>query len=169
MKIIDEFADIYGYHFVPFYKEAWFLIFMIFLAVSILGAGAYFLWKWLQKKNEERKQLAPWEWAFEALRNLSIERCETRDDFKKFYFEITGLLKEYLFRRYEWKLDDRTDEELLLYLESQEFNWDHIRDLRTVMKHALFVKYAGQDALRSQAEEAVDIIANIVEKTKAEE
>ena len=28
------------------------------------------------------------------------------------------------------------------------------------------MKYAGQDALRSKAEEAVDLVANLVEKTR---
>ena len=169
MRVIDEFHDIYGYYFVPFYKETWFIVCVLIIGFLILGVVILFLWKWWKKKSEIRKLLSPWEWAFEALHNLSISKCENREDFKRFYFQLTDVVKEYLHRRYDWKLDDKTDDELISYLENREFDWNHIRDLRTVMKHALFVKYAGQDALLSQAEEAVDIIANIVEKTRAVE
>ena len=166
MRIIDDFYDIYGYYFVPFYRETWFFVFVSMFIFSLLIVAAWFLWKWWSKRQDIKKTLSPWEWAFEELNKLSISQCESREDFRNFYFLLTDLVKEYLHRCYGWKLDDKTDDEFVAYLEDHDFSFDLVRDLRKILKNALFVKYAGQDALRSQAEEAIDLIVNLVEKTR---
>ncbi len=159
MAPVIFYEEIYDYYTQPFWQTTWFYVSIVIVTALLIGLGVYLFMR------SRTKPLTPWEWALRELRATTPLRCNHKEDFKKFYFRLTDITKIYLYRRYAWDVDDRTDQELVLFLEEQAFDRDTIDMLKKVAEGALWVKYANMDVLKSQAEADWKSIIAMVEHT----
>ncbi len=163
MKNQIDFYESYGYYHQPFWQNFYFKLFILSFLFLILGLFVFFIFKHFNKKK--KKELPAWDWAFLELDKLNLKKCKTKNDFKKFYFDLTKIIKIYFYKRYAWQVLDKTDEELILFLRKVEFDSNLLQDLQTVFNDALFIKFAGQDVLKPQAEKDLKLIKNNVNLT----
>ncbi len=159
-----EFYDIYEYYYRPLWQRAYFKTFFILLCILIIGVVAYFIFRYFSEKRRAKK-LLPWEWATGELQNLSLAKCTTKKDYKKFYFDLTLIIKRYLNRRFHWNTEDKTDEELLKLLEENKFDTSLLEGLKNLVEGALWIKFADEEALKVQAERDLQTGYQIIEKT----
>jgi len=150
-----KFHDIYDFYFVPFYKQSWFIILIIMFFLGIIVACIYLFLQWRVLKREKVIELTSGEWAIQELKKLSVDLCVTKDDYKKFYFRLTEIIKEYIFKQYGWRVQDKTDEELISFLWGVQFDSELIMKLDGIFKGSLLVKFAGGDALNDAAQNAL--------------
>lgn len=159
MDNIIDFYDIYDYYTIPFWQTTWFMICMGLLIACMIAVVIFVM---LRKK----KQQLPWEWAEQQLQELSSMPRVDKNDYKKFYFALTAIIKGYLNRRYQWNLADKTDEELITWLNEQNFDPEIITTLQALADGALSIKFANADALKTQAEADLKTVHIMIEKTK---
>jgi hypothetical protein len=161
MNTQDTFYDIYDYIFVPFWQTKPFIISSIAVAVILLAITAYFIIRWVKKKNAMKKVVTPAEWALEQLRALKPEQYQKKEEFKQFYFTITKIIKSYLKRAYNLDTIEKTDEELIRYLRDKEFHT--LADkLEEVFNSSLLIKFANAQALREQAQKDLLTIISLI-------
>lgn len=85
------------------------------------------------------------------------------------YFSLTQILKKYFNLRYQWQTEDKTDDELLLFLQVHNFEHTLLEQLKKIFSSALWIKFANEEALKSQACDDIKNIRNIIQKTIPEE
>lgn len=158
MDNIIDFYDIYDYYTIPFWQTTWFMVCIGLLIVTI-GVLCFFI---LRKKTTQ----LPWQWAEQEVNRLSQMTLTHKNDYKKFYFTLTTIIKGYLNKQYDWKLDDKTDEELNEWLTQQKFNPEITEMLKKIADGALWIKFANADALKSQADADITKVLLMIEKTK---
>jgi hypothetical protein len=159
MAPVEFYDDIYEYYYPPFWESLLFKITVGIILVALIALG---IWLYLRTK---KKPLSAWEWAHLELSNLTPSRYNTKDDFKKFYFALTSIVKNYLHKRYEWQTVDKTDSELIGLLEQQQFDQEIIDMLKKISESAVWIKFANMDALKSQAETDWKMIASMIIRT----
>lgn len=160
-----DFYDIYGYYYQPIWETKAFKITTIIIILLLVFMTTYLVIRHFVRKKK-MFALLPWQWAFDKLNILSQKNFTTKNDFKKFYFELTDIIKGYLNKRYDWKTLDKTDNELITYLEIQKFDKTLLLNLRKLTEGAIWVKFANEAALKTQAESDLKLAYEIVEKTK---
>ncbi|MFH1461828.1 MAG: hypothetical protein ABIF12_02700 [bacterium] len=166
MEKVTDFYESYGYYSQPLWKNIYFKIFIILFFILLVGIIIFFVIKYINKKKE--RKLFSWEWAYLQLNKIDIKSCESKNDFKKFYFDITEVIKNYFQKRYDWNVLDKTDEELIHFLILHKFDLILVKDLKSVFDDAQFIKFADQEAFRPQAEKDLKFVFNLVEKTKVD-
>ena len=164
MKNKIDFYEIYDYYYQPICDRRSFKIIIILLSLFFLGILIFFIIKYFLRRSKEEKML-PWQWAFMILKKLSIEQCISKDDYKKFYFELTRIFKKYLHKRYNWNTEDKTDEELINFLENKKFDNYLLHNLKQVFGEALWIKFADEEVLKFQAQKDLKMIYEVIEKT----
>lgn len=157
---MQKFYEIYDYHYPPWWTQTWAKV-AIAGAIIALVLAVILIIKW-----KKRKPLLPWEWADAQLKKLSPQSCKTKDDFKKFYFELTMLFKRYFNKRYFWLTEDKTDDEFIVFLQEQHFDQEQREHLAKIFTGATWIKFANEEAIRSQASEDLAQAHKIIEKTK---
>ena len=125
MQVDLEFYDIFDYYHVPFWQKSWFIISACIVAFVLITLATYFLYMRLHKKK-----LTAWEWARKELAGLNTNKCTTQQDYKKLYYRLTDIIKTYLARRYAWSTHEKTDDEIITFLEKQKFDTDIIGMLK---------------------------------------
>ena len=163
MKTDTDFYDIFDYYHIPFWKTVWFKISVgitIFLLIALI---TYLILK------RKKREVTPWEWAAEKIQQLPLEKCLTKADYKKFYFDLTLILKQYLHKRYFWKTEDKTDEELIKYLHKQGFDETLLEALKKMLEGAVWIKFAGNEVIKTQAEADHKIALSLIKKTTPDE
>ncbi len=153
------FHDIYGYHEVFFYQTIYFKLLLVLFCI-IFFYGVYYLFKKRKKRKKE-----PWDWALYKIAGINIEACETKKDFKKLYFDVTTILKQYFHKRYGWKTASKTDEELIAYLKKQKFDEKLLDELKKMLEGSVWIKFANQDVIKTQAQKDIKTSVAIIQKT----
>jgi hypothetical protein len=163
MQAQTDFYEIYDYFYQPLLEKT---SFRILLALFVLAIIALIFILFFKRK---KRPVAVWEWALKELSALKPERCITKLEYKSFYFQLTGILKTYLNKRFSWQTEDKTDEELILYLQKQDFDSNLMEQLEKALHGASWVKFANEDALKKQAESDLKTVISVVEQTKISE
>jgi hypothetical protein len=157
------FYDPYDIWYHPFWSEKWFLWVKILLGFFIglaLLFSLYFLYR------RFKKQITPWNRAFFALNTIIITEHMSDLDAKKWYSLITNVLKTYLYERYGYVLEGKTDTEVIDYLKAQHFE-SKVIDLYTVIVDAAIrYKFADQRARTSDMKVALTYATEIIKITK---
>lgn len=159
-----DFYEIYGYYETPFFESAYFWIAVIISALLLIGIGIYFYYS-----KRKKTPLTPWEWATAELKKITIDSCKTKNDYKKMYFSMTTTIKKYFHLRYLWQTEDKTDDELLQFLSAHNFDPSLCDQLKKICASAIWIKFANEDALKTQAIEDLTIVRLIIQKTIPEE
>jgi len=158
-KIID-FYDIYDYYYPPFWQTTWFWVTCVLVLLAVVGLTIFLI------KRRRTPNISAWDWARGQLIKLNLAQCNSKDDYKKFYFGLTSIIKTYLHKRYGWKTEDKTDDEIISFLEQQKFDPEIIKMLSKVGEGALWIKFANMGALKSQAETDLQMIQSMIERTR---
>lgn len=153
------FHDIYDYYYQPFTQT---LSFKILIALGIFifaGIIVYII------KRRKKRIIPAWEWALQSIDSLDINNCKTKKDFKRLYFSLTEIIKQYLYKRYAWKTLNKTDEELISYLTEQKFDAELLASLQKMLEGAVWIKFAGEDIIKTQTLKDLDIAKQLIKET----
>lgn len=159
MESASTFHEIYGYYYTPIYQEPWFIILASLVGVVLIALLGYLLYK------RRYRPLTPWQWALLEMSKLPIATYSCKDDYKKFYFTITTILKTYLEKRYHWDTQDKTDEELATFLHLHGFNTELLENLKKMLQGATWIKFANEEAIKTQVNEDLKTAQLIIKKT----
>ena len=157
---ILDFYDIYEYYSTPYWQKPWFYVSAIFLVGLLIGLLVFYIW------FKRRHLMAPWDWAFNELARLSKKSLQTKDDIKRYYFELTRIIKTYLAKRYDWNIYNKTDDELVMFLEEKKFNADLIAMLKKTAEGAQWIKFANETALKAQIDQDLQTVKTLIEQTR---
>ena len=154
--------------------KLWWTIFFVFLGLLIIGGLVY--WFVLRKKplTEEEKValLPPYDRAILQLKELENSRYLIQDEFKKYYSELTDIVRSYLEEDAKVSaLESTTDqliEKLELLKDAGELNIEEetILQFKKVLQTADLVKFAKSRPALTVAEQDREVIEGIVVKTK---
>lgn len=157
-----ELYDIYGVWHVPFWQTTPFIIFVWAVIGIIVGALIYALIRFMLKR---KKPLKPWVWADRELDALWERRGFTREDGKRFYSQLTEIIKQYLEKRYGYQVRSATDIELLAYLRDHHFDPELCNELTRIFEGMQEIKFANLDAIPENIERDFTLSKAFVAKT----
>ena len=153
--------------------KLWWTIFWVLLALGIIGGLVY--WFFLRKKplTEEEKEalLPPYDRALLELKKLENSRYLIQDEYKKYYSELTDIVRSYLEEDVNVSAMESTTSELITKLEvlkdSGELNLEDetIKQFRKILQTADLVKFAKSRPAVSIAEQDRKLVEDIVIKT----
>ena len=119
------------------------------LGVVLLLAA---LWYWNKRRNsseaaveEAQPPPLPDVWAFEALSSLEQKKLWQEGEVKAHYTELTGILREYLERRYNIHAMEQTSDEIILQLEKLKLDRELLQDTEQLLSVADLIKFAKAD------------------------
>ena len=122
---------------------------VIGVLITIILIGLTYLIVVYQKKISDRKKaIPPFEKAIKALKELEKRDPKIQEDFKKYYSELTEVVRRYLQEEVNIDALESTSDQLLLKLEiykkdgKLDLEETTIKNLKTVLKTADLVKFA---------------------------
>jgi hypothetical protein len=136
---------------VGFYAP-WLIPALLILAAALLLAALGWLWK---KRKKGRgietiiPELPPEMTALQALDGISDVR---RQDGQAFYFQLSAILRQYIFARFTVGAPEMTTEEFLPCIEGLPIDNDLARGLRQLCRAMDPVKFGGQTVTEKQME-----------------
>lgn len=160
MENKPEIFEIFEYYYEPFYQTIYFKILIALVIISLVGLIIFVVLK------RRKKIISPAQWAAQELAKIHIDSYQTKHDIKRFYYAITMIMKEYLFRRFGWLTLNKTDDELVPYLKKQGFNPELLEALKTMLEGSQVVKFANQDVLKTQARKDYNLAQDLIKKTE---
>lgn len=165
MQAPIETFDVYEYVYKPFWQSTSFKVTAGIFLFIFLTLFSYLIYRYIQHRRGIRRRLDPWEWAFEEIDRLNPAAARGKDDFKRIYFDLTRVLKLYVGMRYGWQVADKTDQELVLFL--QEEGWDSqlTESLTTLLESAVKVRFANEAGLKAQIDHDIEIMRAIIHRT----
>lgn len=153
------FHDIYDYNVIANWYDHITLSIIIMILI-IFFIISLFIW------YRYRKNLTPWDLALLDLSKQHPSACKSKQDFKKLYFHLTFIIKNYLHSRYQWAIIDKTDQELVEWLEEKQCAKNIIDTIKKISNDAIWIKFANVEALLSQAEENWKLLEQMIIQTK---
>lgn len=155
--------DIYDVSYTPLWRTTPF-----YVAVALLAVGLLVLTLWIYLKKRRARAITPWAEASSQL-ELLMKKGGT-DNARFFYVTMTAILKNYLERRYDFKLREKTDEEVVIFLEHSSLE-DLVRDpLQKIFTRAVACKFGklheSVEQMVLDAQVAHDIIKRTVPHNK---
>ena len=155
------------------YAKLWWTILFVVLALLIVGGLVY--WFFLRKKplTEEEKEalLPPYDRALLELKRLENSRYLIQDEYKKYYSELTDIVRSYLEEDVNVSALESTTDELIDKLEllkdagELELDDDTIKQFQKILQTADLVKFARSKPSTSVAEQDRKLVEQIVVKT----
>lgn len=147
----------------PWWQMSWFYYAAgLFLGAMLVGFVWYTL-KWYKRKKAKKK---PWEIALIRINELqTITAGNTEISSKEVYVRLTIILKTYLYARYGFNVESKTDEELLIYLEQTSLNKDLIELFREIVEDGVQAKFAQLTMLKETIAKDLQYCTEIINKT----
>lgn len=134
-----------------------------FLILILILTGLYFWWRKRNKKLEIVEipipEPFPHEWAFKALDELEQKRLWQSGEVKEHYSLLTGILREYLERRYNINALEQTTDEILQQLSQQQLSPELMNDIEQLLSIADLIKFA-------KADPGIDIHAETIRRVR---
>lgn len=119
-----------------------------FLITLILIGFIYLMIIYQRKISERKKTIPPFERAIKALKELEKREPKNQEDYKKYYSELTEVVRKYLEEEANIDALESTSDQLLLKLELHknagklDLEEITIKNLKTVLNTADLVKFA---------------------------
>ncbi len=152
----------------------WKILLGIVLALAAIGAAVY--WFFLRKKplTEEEKEalLPPYDRALLELRRLENSKYLIQDEYKKYYSELTAIVRGYLEEDAHVSALESTTNQLIEKLEllkdagELKLQEETIEQFKKILQTADLVKFAKSKPATSVAEQDRKAVEQIVIKTK---
>jgi len=125
---------------------------------------------WLLGRRSRRAAvpapLPPHEWAFFALQRLEEDRLIEAGRVQEFYFRLSGIVREYIERRFGLMAPERTTPEFLAEVQaSADLSGVHKRLLGEFLQAADMVKFARYEPAAAEVLEALNTARAFVDQT----
>ncbi len=146
----------------------WLIPILVIIAVGIL----LFFRRRKKKRKEAEQQLPPYEEAIEALKELDHSHFLKNDNSKRYYSELTEILKRYIGREVDDSALESTSNELIerliLHKDSGNFDFDSetIKKIDKILKRADLIKFAKMKEQEGQAKVDRSVVEDIINETK---
>lgn len=130
----------------PFSFPSW--IWKSLLAILILLAIAYIIYRFWQHKKEQKKQIPPYEQALKALQELDSSGYIEERNLREYYSKLTFISRRYLEDKVEVRAMEYTTNELIADLQmrkdAQKINLQQktIDDFKSILERADLAKFA---------------------------
>lgn len=164
--------DIKGIYSVNYTDNTWIYVILVVLILIVL---IYFSYKYYKKRKQNKMEeiidydpnIPPYILAMESLRKIEQERLWQDGKFKKYYSEITDILRIYYHRIYGIKTKELTSRELLNALEGQElFDSNSKSMLEYISQYSDLSKFAKANPLPENNTQSIKFAFELVEKGK---
>jgi len=149
------------------------------LLLAGLGTGGYFLYRWWKRRQTEKEEeidpelLRPCdEVALEKLDKIKEEKAWQTGEHKKYFSELTFVIREYIGRRYDIRSTEKTSDETLNALKpilSQSEQKEQYQKLEKMLRLADLVKFAKWQPTPDENEISLLAAYNFVRETKPTE
>ncbi len=159
-----------SYTFWDWLKDHWLLVFMILVAVLLIIAIIYYLKS--RPKGTIIKKVVPAlpadAIALNKLYELRDKKLWQGNEIKKYYSELTDILREYLETRYHIKTHEQTSSEILTGLKNKDIPVNARISLKQLLTLADLVKFAKEKPLPAENEQSIEDAIDFIRKTKEE-
>ncbi|MDD6211502.1 MAG: hypothetical protein PUB21_12980 [Bacteroidales bacterium] len=168
----DEIYDIKGVWKPAFVLSDYLLWIIIPLIIILLCVAAYFIYKYMKKRNEGRKVIAPeklippHEKALTELNKIKEEKIWSQGRTKEYYTQLTDVLRVYIDERFHIDAMEMTTSELLSYIKGVPEAQPILDKLKSILSVADLVKFAKYVPLFDENESSLQNAYLIVESTK---
>jgi hypothetical protein len=133
------------------------------LVLLVILAAIYYWWRKQNKKEEvveiPEPEPLPHEWAIKALDELEQKRLWQSGEVKEHYSLLTGILREYLERRYGIKALEQTTDEIIEQLTHLQLSDELLSDTEELLSIADLIKFA-------KADPGIDIHAATIQRVR---
>ncbi len=144
---------------------------LAFLGLVLIIGGIYYI---LRKRKKQQPLLQPRKpaepahvYARRELDKLKRERLWQHDRVKAYYIRLTEILRTYLWMRYKIKTLERTTDEILDALKSNEFSDDQLfKRLEDTLRLGDLVKFAKLIPSPTENEQCMEFAYDFVSKTQ---
>ena len=141
-----------------------------FLTTIALIAGAYFLYKKMNKKEDvpppPEVVIPAHEIAFDKLGALKAKKLWQQGEIKAYQSELTYIVREYLENRYGIQALESTSEEILTDLKAAKVDGDHQDNLSQMFTMADMVKFAKATPPADANDQLMNFAEQFIIKTK---
>ncbi len=154
--------------------KMWWAIFFIVLGLALIGALVY--WFFLRRKPLTEEEIAallpPYDRALLQLKELENSKYLIEDEFKKYYSELTNIVRSYLDEEVQVTALESTTDELIAKLELMkdagrlDLMPETIERFKKILQTADLVKFAKSKPSIAVAEDDRSSIEAIVVRTK---
>ncbi|MBM3887452.1 hypothetical protein FJ364_05985 [Candidatus Dependentiae bacterium] len=156
MENLPDF-EIYEFYEPHWWENLWAQIGISVVIVLIITTLVYLIF------TRRQKSLTPGQIAFQALSNITSKDFSNKKEVKAVYFAITFIIKQYLSKQFGLAVLDKTDDELIAFIEEKQFHLPTLEALKKIHHNALWVKFANYDMIKTQVELDVTLARHIIE------
>jgi hypothetical protein len=121
-------------------------IWLIIIAAAVLGIGGVVFYLWRRRRTKEEPVYVDprpsWEIAYADLAVLKDRNLPAKGDLKKFYFELSDIMKRYIAKKFEVDAIEKTTVEIGDALVEVDLDKDIHRDFMVFFEHGDLVKFA---------------------------
>lgn len=162
----DNMTDINDLKAAEAFPNHW--LWIIPLGLAALAGLGYWGWRLYLKLRKIREEimspLSPWDEALKALDQIPMAEWLDREQYKRYYYTLSEITKRYLERRFGFNAVEQTTTEIISSLKRGKVPE---RDgFGQFLLQADLVKYAKIVPPRSEMEEALALVRNLVNRTK---
>jgi len=171
MPADTNFHDIKGLHKIRMQLNPWAVL--VVLTLLVLLYVVYLLYKRyrrIQSAEDAIIIIPPEEAHLTALRELERLRNSNylkREDFKRFYSELSRIIKQYYENRYLIDALEQTTSELIMLMESMnEFDPQLVAETNKILNTADFIKFAKGTSSPAESNQMLEKVVEIVNSTR---
>ncbi len=170
VEMEQEIMDIKEPYDVPYNWKKWIKWGLLVLLCIALIIGAVLLWKKYKKEPEApiarpKPKRPAHEIALEKLEELRSKKLWQNDQTKKFYIELSDIIREYIEFRFDVLALEMTTDETIHGLKRIGLEDDKITPLRKMLVLADLAKFAKYRPISNENEECFDIARSFVNNT----
>lgn len=154
------------------FAEVWPLILIILLIIAAIVL-AYFWWKKRNKKQIQTRKPQPEKpkapahiLAFAELDDLEKRQLWQNNQVKKYYIELTEILRRYIERRYGMMALEMTSDEILSKIWNYSVKEENVKILEEVLTIGDLTKFAKHTPSAEDNEKCMDYARQYINKTK---
>ncbi|TES94144.1 MAG: hypothetical protein E3J87_00875 [Candidatus Cloacimonadota bacterium] len=152
-------------------KQSFWYYLIGFLAIILIAGVVFFLVRKRRGKlileKIEKKQ--PWENAISGLAQLSELKPVTPEEIKQFYIKLSFILREYYEGLFEFPALENTTSEIVSHLKMRREFRQYLVKTQNFLNKSDLVKFAKYIPRPVDNEQEIEMVRDIVEKTKKEE
>lgn len=146
-------------------------VFIAAVIAAVLILSAVLAWYVRKKRNERafvRPPLSPDLEAAQRLGELAAMGLLIKGDFKRYYFLLSEIFRQYLERRFAFPALDRTPEEILADLDALSVSGPLRDEVRAFLGNSEPVKFAGAACGMDEAVAETDRVKRFIDETRQE-
>ncbi len=150
-------------------KDNWILIVSTLIVVVVIAGIIYYVRK-RPKKEPIIKLVKPivpaHAIAIDKLNQLKAKKLWQQDEFKRYYSELTDIVREYLEQRFDVRTYEKTTDEIMASLNNRSINTEYIGIMQQLLTLADLAKFAKLNPLPHENEASMENALAFVLKTQ---